>query len=59
MCWAFFSDEIKNLESALEENKQILSIVGGSKVSTKLEVIKNLITKSSSVVVGGGIATLF
>ena len=54
-----FSDEIKNLESALEENKQILSIVGGSKVSTKLKVIENLLTKSSSVVVGGGIANTF
>ena len=54
-----FSDEIKNLESALEENKRILSIVGGSKVSTKLKVIENLLTKSSSVVVGGGIANTF
>ena len=54
-----FSEEIKNLESALKENKQILSIVGGSKISTKLKVIHNLLPNSSAIVVGGGIANTF
>ena len=54
-----FSEEITNLELALKENKQILSIVGGSKISTKLKVINNLLPNSSAIVVGGGIANTF
>ena len=54
-----FSQEIKSLDSALHNSENVLSIVGGSKVSTKLNVIKNLISNSSKVLVGGGIANTF
>ena len=54
-----FSQEIKSLDSALHNSENVLSIVGGSKVSTKLNVIKNLISNSSNVLVGGGIANTF
>jgi len=54
-----FSKEIKSLEAALNDSKNVLSIVGGSKVSTKLNVIQNLISNSSNILVGGGIANTF
>ena len=54
-----FSKEVKNLRAALNEDNQIISIIGGSKISTKLSVIENLIEKSQSVLVGGGIANTF
>ena len=37
----------------------MLAIVGGSKVSTKLEVLEQLADKCDSLVVGGGIANTF
>jgi phosphoglycerate kinase len=37
----------------------LIAIVGGSKVSTKLEVLKNLLAKVDLLIVGGGIANTF
>ncbi len=39
--------------------RPMLAIVGGSKVSTKLEVLETLAEKCDSLVVGGGIANTF
>lgn len=39
--------------------KPLLAIVGGSKVSTKLDVLEALVEKCDSLVVGGGIANTF
>lgn len=54
-----FSNEVKNIGLGLNEETTLSSIVGGSKVSTKLEVISNLLLKSEKVLVGGGIANTF
>ena len=52
--------EIKALEKALKEPKKpMAAIVGGSKVSTKLSVLHNLVNKVEILVVGGGIANTF
>ena len=40
-------------------DKPVLSIVGGSKVSSKLEVIKNLSRLSDNIITGGGITNTF
>ena len=40
-------------------NHPLLAIVGGSKVSTKLSVLENLLTKVDQLIVGGGIANTF
>ena len=37
----------------------MLAIVGGAKVSSKLEVLKNLSTEVDQLIVGGGIANTF
>ena len=52
--------EIKALTKALNESKNpYIAIIGGSKVSTKLELIKNINTKADHIIVGGGIANTF
>ncbi|MGP4952825.1 phosphoglycerate kinase [Psychrobacter sp. DM8] len=52
--------ELDALSQALETPAQpMLSIVGGSKVSTKLEVLHSLAEVCSQIIVGGGIANTF
>jgi phosphoglycerate kinase len=52
--------EIDALTRALQHPKRpLLAIVAGSKVSTKLELLQNLIGKVDRLIVGGGIANTF
>ena len=52
--------ELKALETAIAEPaKPVVAIVGGSKVSNKLEVLDALSEKVDQLVVGGGIANTF
>lgn len=54
------ASELDALGKALENPKRpLVAIVGGSKVSTKLTVLKNLCTKVDKLIVGGGIANTF
>jgi phosphoglycerate kinase len=54
------SAELDALGKALENPKRpLLAIVAGSKVSTKLTLLKNLISKVDQLIVGGGIANTF
>ena len=53
-------NEIASLTKALNEYEgPYTAVIGGSKVSTKLELIKNINTKADHIVVGGGIANTF
>lgn len=52
--------EIDALRRALESPKQpVTAIVGGSKVSTKIPVLTNLVGKVQHLVIGGGMANTF
>jgi phosphoglycerate kinase len=52
--------EIDALKQALQAPKRpLVAIVGGSKVSTKLEVLESLLAKVDQLIVGGGIANTF
>jgi phosphoglycerate kinase len=52
--------ELEALELALGSPKRpLIAIVGGSKVSTKLTVLENLLAKVDKLIVGGGIANTF
>ncbi|MFN8831956.1 MAG: phosphoglycerate kinase [Labrys sp. (in: a-proteobacteria)] len=52
--------EIEALSKALEKPKRpVAAIVGGAKVSTKLELLGNLVTKVDALVIGGGMANTF
>ena len=52
--------ELDALAKALEKPaRPLLAIVAGSKVSTKLELLANLVGKVDQLIVGGGIANTF
>lgn len=54
------SRELEALAKALDKPKSpVMAIVGGSKVSTKLEVLNALSTRVDQLIVGGGIANTF
>jgi phosphoglycerate kinase len=52
--------ELEALESALgQPERPVTAVVGGAKVSTKLELLSNLIEKVDYLVIGGGMANTF
>jgi phosphoglycerate kinase len=54
------ADELDALGKALEKPaRPLLAIVAGSKVSTKLTILKSLASKVDQLIVGGGIANTF
>ena len=52
--------ELEALEAALgNPRRPVLGIVGGSKVSTKLDLLKNLVEQLNALAIGGGMANTF
>jgi phosphoglycerate kinase len=52
--------ELEALQTALgAPTRPVLGIVGGSKVSTKLDLLNNLVTKLDALAIGGGMANTF
>lgn len=52
--------ELDALDSALgNPRRPVLGIVGGSKVSTKIDLLRNLVTKLDKLAIGGGMANTF
>ncbi|HEX7395864.1 MAG TPA: phosphoglycerate kinase [Anaerolineaceae bacterium] len=52
--------EIKYLDQAISDPKRpFIAILGGAKISDKIGVIKNLLTKADLVLIGGGMANTF
>ena len=52
--------ELRALDAALgHPRKPVLGVVGGSKVSTKLDLLNNLIVKLDALAIGGGMANTF
>lgn len=52
--------ELTALQKALGEPKRpVMAVVGGAKVSTKIALLENLVTKVDALVVGGGMANTF
>ena len=60
VCSGNLTAELTALKTALDNPKKpVLAIVGGSKVSTKLDVLNSLADLCDSILVGGGIANTF
>ncbi len=52
--------ELDALSKALEQpERPVVAIVGGAKVSTKLELLGNLVAKVDRLIIGGGMANTF
>ncbi len=52
--------ELEALEAALSTPKRpVVAVVGGAKVSTKLDLLGNLVEKVDTLVIGGGMANTF
>ncbi|MFK0300043.1 phosphoglycerate kinase [Brevundimonas sp. NPDC090276] len=52
--------ELSALDAALgSPQKPVIGIVGGAKVSTKLDLLKNLVAKLDYLAIGGGMANTF
>ena len=54
------AEELAALEAALgKPQRPVVAVVGGAKVSTKLELLGNLVKKVDHLVIGGGMANTF
>lgn len=54
------AEELAALEAALgKPQRPVVAVVGGAKVSTKLELLGNLVTKVDHLAIGGGMANTF
>ncbi|WP_368187693.1 phosphoglycerate kinase [Aestuariibius sp. HNIBRBA575] len=52
--------ELSALEAALgTPNRPVVAVVGGAKVSSKLDLLGNLVAKVDTLVIGGGMANTF
>ncbi len=52
--------ELRALQKALgEPERPVAAVVGGAKVSTKLDVLRNLVAKVDHLIIGGGMANTF
>ena len=52
--------ELKALEKALgEPERPVAAVVGGAKVSSKLDVLRNLVARVDHLIIGGGMANTF
>ena len=52
--------ELSNLEKVLSKPRRpVVAVIGGSKVSTKINLLLNLVRKVDTLVIGGGMANTF
>tara|TARA_B110000196_G_scaffold201337_1_gene172414 strand:- start:64 stop:1260 length:1197 start_codon:yes stop_codon:yes gene_type:complete len=59
-CGELLYDELLNLNKIITDpDKPAITIMGGSKISTKISIIKNLAKKMSAIAICGGMANSF
>lgn len=53
-------EELSALNAALENpERPVMALVGGAKISTKIDLLENLVAKTDFLVLGGGMANTF
>ncbi len=53
-------DEVQSIDKVLNStNKPVTAIIGGSKVSSKISILENLLNRVDNIVIGGGMAYTF
>lgn len=60
-CFGYLlAKEIESLDKVLNDNeKPVLAVLGGAKVSSKITVIENILDKVDDLIIGGGMAYTF
>ena len=54
------ANELKNIDKVLHDTqKPYVAVIGGAKVSTKIEVLNNLLDKVDELIIGGGMMFTF
>jgi len=54
------ANELKSIDKVLHDTKKpYVAIIGGAKVSTKIDVIENLLDKADELIIGGGMMFTF
>ncbi len=60
MFGTLINKEIESISKVLDHNQSpVTAIVGGAKVSSKIEILENLINKVDNILIGGGMAYTF
>jgi len=53
-------DEVRSIEKVLHSSeKPVTAIIGGSKVSSKIAILENLLSRVDHIIIGGGMAFTF
>lgn len=52
-------EEIKNLNKALNPEQPLVAVMGGAKISTKINIIRRMVKRGRYVLIGGGLANNF
>lgn len=60
-CFGYLmAKEIESIQKVLYESKKpVTAVIGGAKVSSKIEVIENILDKVDNIIIGGGMAFTF
>ncbi len=54
------SNELESIDKVLNDTKKpYVAIIGGAKVSTKIDIIRNLLEKADELIIGGGMMFTF
>jgi len=54
------ANELKSIDKVLNDTKKpYVAIIGGAKVSTKIDIIENLLDKADELIIGGGMMFTF